>query len=140
MPLLRRRKIVLYVQLLLFGLCVGVMSGMLGIGGGIILVPGLILLFGLSQEQAQGTSLAALSTPIFIFAAMVYYQGGHVRIPVAAAVAGGILIGAVIGAVLVPYVPRAGLRMAFGGLLAYLGFLFLFGPYVPRSMSALPVV
>jgi uncharacterized membrane protein YfcA len=129
---------VLYIQLLLFGACIGVMSGMLGIGGGIILVPGLILLFGFSQQEAQGTSLAALSMPIFAFAAVVYYKYGYVKIPATAAVAVGIMLGAYVGARLIPVVPIAWLRLAFGGLLFYLGCLFVFGPYLTRSTAALP--
>src|SRR5262245_56370989 len=65
----RSCKVLVYFQLILFGACIGVLSGMLGIGGGIILVPGLILLFGFTQQEAQGTSLAVLSIPIFAFAA-----------------------------------------------------------------------
>ena len=124
----------LYIQLLLFGVCMGVMSGMLGIGGGIILVPGLILLFGFSQQEAQGTSLAALSMPIFAFAAVVYYKYGYVKIPAAV----GIMLGAYVGARLIPVVPIAWLRLAFGGLLFYLGCLFVFGPHLTRSAAALP--
>jgi uncharacterized membrane protein YfcA len=111
---------------------------MLGIGGGIILVPGLMLLFGFTQQQAQGTSLAALSTPIFAFAAAVYYKYGHVKLPATVAVAIGIMVGAYLGARLIPYVPLAWLRLAFGALLLYMGFLFIFGPYLPRSAAALP--
>ena len=59
-----------------FGIIVGLLSGMLGIGGGVVLVPGLILLFGFSQIEAQGTSLAVLSVPVVLFAALVYYQAG----------------------------------------------------------------
>jgi uncharacterized protein len=129
---------VFYVQLLLFGACVGLVSGMLGIGGGIILVPGLIFLFGFTQHQAQGTSLAALSMPIFVFAAVVYYKYKFVRVPETAAVAMGIMLGAYLGARLIPYVPLAWLRLAFGGLLLYMGFVFVFGPYLPRSAAALP--
>src|SRR5262245_29444741 len=58
-----------YVLLFLFGIGVGVLSGLLGIGGGVVLVPGLVLLFGFSQSEAQGTSLAVLSLPILIAAA-----------------------------------------------------------------------
>jgi uncharacterized membrane protein YfcA len=134
------RLAVLYVQLLLFGACIGVMSGMLGIGGGIILVPGLMLLFGFSQQEAQGTSLAALIPPIGIFAAMVYYQNGYVKIPVAGAVAVGFMFGALGGALLLPRVPIEWLRLAFGGLLLYLGCSFVFFGFPAKSisMAALP--
>ena len=126
----------LYFQLLLFGACIGVISGMLGIGGGIILVPGLMLLFGYSQQEAQGTSLAALIPPIGIFAAMVYWQHGLVKIPVAAAVAAGFMIGAFGGALLVPRVPVDWLRLGFGALLLYLGCSFVFAGFPPRTFSA----
>jgi uncharacterized membrane protein YfcA len=131
---------VLYVQLLLFGAAIGVISGMLGIGGGIVLVPGLMLLFGFSQQEAQGTSLAALIPPIGIFAAMVYYQNGYVKIPVAGAVAAGFMFGALGGALLLPRVPIQSLRLAFGGLLLYLGLSFVFFGFPPKGirMAALP--
>ena len=57
--------------LLLFGAAVGVLSGVLGIGGGVVLVPGLVILFGFSQPAAQGTSLAVLAVPVVVFAALV---------------------------------------------------------------------
>jgi uncharacterized protein len=129
---------VFYVQLFLFGACCGVVSGMLGIGGGVILVPGLMLLFGFTQPEAQGTSLAALCMPILAFAAAVYYKYGHVKLPVTGAVALGIMVGAYVGAQLINYVPQAGLRVAFGGLLLYLGMAFVFGPHLPRTAAALP--
>jgi uncharacterized protein len=127
---------VLYVLLLLMGAGVGVVSGMLGIGGGIILVPGLMLLFGFSQQEAQGTSLAAMIPPIGIFAAMVYYQSGYVRLPVAGAVAVGFMVGAYFGALLVPRVSVDWLRMGFGGLLLYLGCSFVLVGFPPRGVSA----
>ncbi|MFO0885446.1 MAG: TSUP family transporter [Pirellulales bacterium] len=78
-----------WLLLLVFGVVVGILSGLLGIGGGVVLVPGLILLFGFSQAEAQGTSLAVLIPPIGIFAALVYYQHGYVRLPVVSLIAVG---------------------------------------------------
>jgi uncharacterized membrane protein YfcA len=127
-----------FALLLLFGIVVGIMSGLLGIGGGVILVPGLVLLFGFSQPEAQGTSLAVLIPPIGLFAAIVYYQHGFVRVPVVGWVAVGIVVGAVLGAKLVPFVPLIALRLAFGFLLRYLGFVYVLSPVAPRSVDALP--
>ena len=124
--------------LFLFGVLVGVLSGLMGIGGGIVLVPGLTLLFGFSQPEAQGTSLAVLIPPIGIFAAFVYYEHGYVRIPVVAWIAAGFLVGAFLGAKLVPHAPPAALRVAFGALLLYLSFTFIFAPTSPRPVAALP--
>jgi uncharacterized membrane protein YfcA len=124
--------------LFLFGVVVGVASGLLGIGGGIVLVPGLIWLFGFSQPEAQGTSLAVLIPPVGIFAALVYYRHGYVRLPVVGAVAAGFLVGAYLGAKLVPYAPLDWLRLAFGGVLLYVGLVFVLGPRSTRPAVALP--
>lgn len=113
------------VWLLAFGVAIGMVSGLLGIGGGILLIPGLMLLFGFSQQAAQGTSLAALIPPIGLFAALVYYRAGHVQLPVAGMIALGFALGAYLGANLLPYVPLAGLRVSFGILLLYVGFMFI---------------
>lgn len=124
--------------LALFGALVGVLSGLLGIGGGIVLVPGLMLLFGFSQPEAQGTSLAVLIPPIGLFAANVYYQHGYVRLPVVGWIAFGFVIGALIGAKLVPSIPPTTLRIAFGLLLLYEGFTFVMGSSTARKEVALP--
>ena len=128
----------LHFYLLLFGVAVGTLSGMLGIGGGIVLVRGLMLLFGFSQPQAQGTSLAVLIPPIGIFAALVYYQHGYVRLPVVGWVALGFTIGAFLGAHFVDHVSLPWLRFLFGTLLLYLGFLFVWHPSDARRAAALP--
>lgn len=125
--------------LLVFGVVVGILSGLLGIGGGIILVPGLMLLFGFSQPQAQGTSLAVLIPPIGVFAAMVYYQHGHVQLPVVGWLALGFVIGAFFGAHFLDHVPLAWLRFLFGTLLLYLGFVFVLDPAGIQRSAALPI-
>lgn len=128
-----------YFLLFLFGGAVGVMSGLLGIGGGIALVPGLMLAFGFSQQEAQGTSLAVLIPPIGLFAALVYYQHGYVRLPVAGWVALGFVAGAFVGAKLVPVVPPVALRIAFGVVLVYVGSMFVMTPLGLRPRAALPL-
>lgn len=128
----------LWFWLLLFGVAVGAVSGLLGIGGGILLIPGLMLLFGHSQAEAQGRSLAVMIPPIGIFAAMVYYQHGFVRLPVVSFIAVGFMVGAYFGARFVPHVSPSHLRLAFGILMLYLGFVFVFNPSDSRSGVALP--
>lgn len=127
-----------WLLLALFGVAVGMLSGVLGIGGGIMLVPGLMLLFGLSQPEAQGTSLAVMIPPIGLFAAIVYYQHGYVRLPVVGWIALGFLIGALVGAKLVPIIPPSTLRIGFGLLLLYEGFTFVMGSETTRKEVALP--
>lgn len=127
-----------YFLLFLFGCAIGVMSGLMGIGGGIALVPGLMILFHFSQQEAQGTSLAVLIPPIGIFAAMVYYQHGFVRLPVVGWIALGFVLGAFLGAKLVVRIPAAALQVAFGVILLYVGFVFVMTPLNLRRASALP--
>lgn len=126
--------------LLLLGVAVGVMSAMMGIGGGIVLVPALMLLFGLSQTEAQGTSLATIPFGAVV-AALVYHQSAPLRLNVVAAIALGFVVGAYLGAKLVPHVPDAALRLAFGGLLLYLGLLFVFDlqPSHPAGLVLAPL-
>jgi uncharacterized membrane protein YfcA len=128
----------LYFGLIIFGIAVGMMSGLFGIGGGIVLVPGLVLLFGLSQSEAQGTSLALLAFPVVGFAAMVYYQNGFIKPSNVAFLAAGFMIGAYSGAKLLPYVPVQVLRPVFGCLLLYVGILFLLDGRVRPTQAALP--
>lgn len=99
------------------GLTAGMVSGLLGIGGAVIIVPVLTLLFGYSQHQAQGTSLATLLLPIGILAFWRYYQAGHVVIPAAAVMAGAFLIGGLVGAQLAVGMPAVWLKRLFGLLL-----------------------
>lgn len=127
-----------YLLLFLFGCAVGGISGLLGIGGGIALVPGLVYLFGLTQQQAQGTSLAVMIPPIGIFAAWVYYQNGYIRLPIVGWVAAGFLLGAFFGAKLVPQIRPEVLRVSFGVLLLYAGFVFVSEPLRFRAGAALP--
>ena len=81
------------VYLILIGVLAGIVSGFIGIGGGIIIVPGLIYLAGLTQIQAQGTSLALMLPPIGILAFMHYYKQGNVDLKVAGIVAVTFIIG-----------------------------------------------
>ena len=85
----------LYVIL---GVVAGICGGMFGIGGGVILIPALVLFFGLTQHQAQGTTLAILVPPIGLLAAMRYYQSGNAKLSIAAFVCIGFFIGGLIGA------------------------------------------
>ncbi len=82
-----------FIALLMLGLGAGALSGVTGIGGGTIIVPALIYLFGFSQHLAQGTTLALLVPPIGILAAWNYYNKGYVDIMTACLIAIGFVIG-----------------------------------------------
>jgi uncharacterized membrane protein YfcA len=83
---------------LLIGLFAGWLSGLVGIGGGIVIVPALMLLLDFSLQNAQGTSIAAMVPPIGILAAYVFYKNGHVDIKTSLLIAAGFLMGALVGA------------------------------------------
>ena len=67
------------ISLIIIGLLAGILSGLVGVGGGIVMVPLLVLFLGFSQHQAQGTSLAVLAIPVTVLAAFNYYNEGHVN-------------------------------------------------------------
>lgn len=85
------------VILLLIGLTAGILSGMIGIGGGIIIVPALVYLLGFSQHAAQGTSLGLLLPPVGILAVMNYYKKGFLDIKVVLIMAIAFVAGAFLG-------------------------------------------
>lgn len=86
------------IAMLVVGLAAGVLSGMFGIGGGVVIVPVLVTLFGFGLQEAVGTSLAALLMPVGIFAAIAYYRAGKLKIGIALWVAFGLAAGAILGA------------------------------------------
>ena len=100
--------------LLLLGLVAGILSGLIGIGGGIIIVPALVFIFGLTQHQAQGTTLALMVPPIGILAAWTYYQKGLVDLRIAALVCAGFVIGGLLGAKLATNLSNVILEKIFG--------------------------
>ncbi len=114
--------IILY---LLVGLVVGGISGTLGIGGGVLLIPILVWLFGFDHQKATGTTLAVLVPPIGLLAAWAYYQKGLMDLQAALAIAATFVIGAYGGALLMPLIPVAQLRFCFGLLLLFVGVRFL---------------
>jgi uncharacterized membrane protein YfcA len=102
---------------ILLGLVAGILSGLIGIGGGIIIVPALVLLFGLSQHTAQGTTLALMVPPIGLLAALAYYKQGFVDLKIAAFVCLGFFIGGFLGAKFAIGISDQLLRKIFGGVL-----------------------
>ena len=79
------------------GVATGVLSGLIGLGGGIFLVPALVYIFKMSQHDAQGTSLATLLLPIGLLGFWEYYRAGNVDLRIAAFIAGGFAIGVYFG-------------------------------------------
>jgi uncharacterized protein len=115
---------ILYI---LLGLGAGMLSGVVGIGGGVFIVPALVFLFGFSQQQAQGTTLALLVPPIGILAAWTYYQHGFVNLQAALFIAAGFIAGSFYGARFVSGIPNSSLEKIFGVFLVMVGLKMIFG-------------
>ena len=112
---------------LLLGLTAGIFSGVIGIGGGIIIVPALVFLFGLSQHQAQGTTLALLVPPIGILAAWTYYRQGYVNLQIAALICLGFFFGSLLGAKVATGLSDTVLEKVFGVALLLISLKMIFG-------------
>jgi len=112
---------------LALGLAAGIFSGFLGLGGGAVVVPALVYLFGFTQHQAQGTTLAMMVPPIGLLAAMKYYSQGNVKVSIAAWMCAGFFIGGLIGAQLVHKIPDPVLKRCFGSFLLLVSLKMIFG-------------
>jgi uncharacterized protein len=86
-----------FVIIIIIGLAAGMLSGLVGVGGGIIIVPALAFFLGFSQHEAQGTSLGILLLPAGIFAAINYYKQGFIDIKVVLLLFVGFLLGGYLG-------------------------------------------
>lgn len=111
---------------LLLGVVAGVLSGLIGIGGGIFIIPALVFLFGLSQHQAQGTTLALMVPPIGLLAAWTYYKHGYVDLKIAAFICIGFFLGGLIGAKIAVVLTSRVLEKLFGGALFLISLKMIF--------------
>ncbi|MDB4335078.1 sulfite exporter TauE/SafE family protein [bacterium] len=102
------------IILLIVGLLGGFVSGSLGVGGGIIIVPALVYFLGFSQHMAQGTSLAILLPPTGILATMQYYKNGWVDVKVALILISVFVVGAYLGSLISVQIPGKTLKKVFG--------------------------
>lgn len=114
------------LMLILIGLSAGILSGLVGIGGGIILVPALVMVLNMNQHQAQGTVLALLMMPVVALGVLNYYKQGHVDFKVAVMLAIGFTIGAFIGSKLAIMTPEYGLKKVFGVLMLVIAIKMIF--------------
>src|SRR5258708_25887648 len=105
--------------LVLVGLLAGMLSGLVGLGGGVIIVPALVFVLGFSQHQAQGTSLGILLLPAGIFAVMNYYKKGYIDMKVVIILFIGFLIGGFLGSKLSLNLPQATLKKIFSVVLIF---------------------
>ncbi len=111
--------------LILIGIAAGVLSGMVGIGGGIVIVPLLVMLMGLSQQTAQGTTLAMLSFPVSFVAAYQYWQKGMVDWKMAMILCLGFVVGGFFGSRFAVSIQPLLLKRIFAVLMIVIAFKFL---------------
>lgn len=114
------------IILLLIGLAAGMLSGLIGIGGGIIIVPALVYFLGFSQHSAQGTSLGLLLPPVGILAVANYYKKGYLDIKVVAIMCVAFIIGAYFGSKISLVVPEEKLKKIFAFTLLFIAGKMLF--------------
>lgn len=114
-----------WLALVCLGLIAGAVSGLIGIGGGVIILPALVFFFGFSQKVAQGTTLAMLVPPIGIIAAFTYYRHGWVNIQAAAFIVIGFLVGSLLGSKYVSHLSNATLTRVFAVFLIVLAIKML---------------
>ena len=118
------------ILIIVIGLAAGILSGLVGVGGGIILVPALVYFLHYTQHQAQGTSLGVLTFPVVIFAFLTYYQelkktGDPIDFKVIAVIAIGFIIGSYFGSLLAVRIDKEMLKKLFAVILFYTAFKML---------------
>jgi len=112
--------------LVLTGIAAGILGGLVGVGGGIIIVPSLIYFLSFSQKSAQGTSLGLLLLPVGILGVLQYYKEGHVDFKIVAIIAIGFLAGSYFGSKIALSLPQETVKKIFAILLLVIGFKMLF--------------
>lgn len=112
--------------LILIGLSAGLLSGVVGVGGGIVMIPLMMLLLGLDQQQAQGTSLAVMLPPIGVLAAWNYHKAGFVEWKFAMIIAATFIIGGYLGSQWAVKMDPRVLRKIFGAVMLLGGLKLVF--------------
>ncbi len=123
------------ISLIIIGLVAGLLSGVMGIGGGVVMIPMMMFLLGFSQFEAQGTSLSVLAVPVTLLAAYTYYQEGHVNWKYAAVIALFFVVGGYLGAKLAVNINEKSLKKIFAVLLLLLSLKMLFEDQIKTMLQ-----
>ncbi|MEN9952244.1 MAG: hypothetical protein RLZZ520_512 [Bacteroidota bacterium] len=115
----------IFLYLLIIGLAAGFMGGLVGIGGGVIIVPALVMILGMSQHQAQGTSLMMILFPVGILGVINYYKQGHVDIKYAGLLAVGFFVGSFLGSKYSLSLPQLTIKRIFAVVMMLLALKIL---------------
>lgn len=110
-----------WIGLITLGALTGVLSGLVGIGGGIVMVPALVFIFGFTQHEAQGTTLGAMLLPVGLLAVHQYYKRGQVDLAAAVLISAGFFIGGFWGGKLAGLVSKVWLARGFGMFMIFAG-------------------
>ncbi len=129
-----------FLPMIVLGLVAGVMGGMFGIGGGLIMVPALILVFGLDQKTAFGTSLMAQLPPVALLGVAEYWRRSQVQVGSGLWIALGLVIGAWFGARMTGLIPKEPMKQTYGVFLVLMGLYFLLAPSTPTGRVQTPEV
>ena len=113
------------IILIVIGLAAGMLSGLVGVGGGLIIVPSLIFFLAFSQKEAQGTSLGILLLPVGILAVTQYYQKGYIDLKVVLIVSAGFVIGGWFGSKMAVSLPAATIKKIFAVFMLITAFKML---------------
>jgi uncharacterized membrane protein YfcA len=116
----------IFIYLLIIGLAAGFMGGLVGIGGGVIIVPALVMLLGMSQHQAQGTSLMMILFPVGILGVLNYYKQGYVDFKYAGLLAIGFFVGSYLGSKFSLSLPQLTVKRIFAIVMMLLALKILF--------------
>lgn len=114
------------IILILVGMAAGMLGGMVGVGGGIIIVPALIYFLGYSQKMAQGTSLGILLLPVGILGVLQFYKHGYVDIKAVLVISLGFLIGSFYGSKIALSLPQDTVKKIFAILMILVAVKMLF--------------
>jgi len=123
------------IGILILGLIAGVMSGLFGIGGGVIMVPTLIAIFGMDMLNANATSLAAMLLPVGVFGVITYYKAGYINIKESLWISAGLLAGSFFGAELAVSVDVKVLSKLYAAFLLYVAVGYLDIPKLIRGKA-----
>jgi uncharacterized membrane protein YfcA len=125
--------------MLLVGVAAGVLGGLFGIGGGLVIVPALVLMEGLDQKTATGTSLFALLWPVGILGVLEYYRRGELRVVPGAWVAVGLVLGIACGALITAPLSPARMKQLYGVFLIAMGIYYL-SSWTPKPRFVPPAI
>jgi hypothetical protein len=122
----QKMEIQTVVIIIMIGIAAGILSGLVGVGGGIVIVPALIYFIGFSQKTAQGTSLAMIMLPVGILGVLQYYKQGHVDVKIVGLLAVGFIAGSFFGSKIALSISQESLKKAFAVLMILIAIKMLF--------------